>query len=316
MEKPIRLRDFIEDHDRWLYAVSTYDNCVRVGCLLRYIPDPEGERLRTTGERYRKLEFEEAIELVRRRKPEYDGPVQRVPLGEIARVLKPEEELEAVATRVPRLGRLLREFHLPPASIGVTGSLLCGLESENSDIDLVVYGDAYFTAREQLREAISRGRIQELDEPMWRKVYAKRRPAIPFGIFVLHERRKWNRGQFEGTYFDILYTRAYDRIREMPFGIGRVLGRRRIRAVVTDASLSVDSPAVYLVDDPEVKGVLSFTHTYAGQALEGETIEACGVCEEIGGERWLVVGTSRIAPQEYIVSLTLLEREGQESGST
>ena len=32
---------------------------------------------------------------------------------------------------------------------------------------------------------------------------------FPYDEFVLHEQRKWNRGQIEGTYFDILYTRSY-----------------------------------------------------------------------------------------------------------
>jgi predicted nucleotidyltransferase len=36
---PVRLRDFIEDDDSWIYAVSTYDNDEKVGCVLRYVPD-------------------------------------------------------------------------------------------------------------------------------------------------------------------------------------------------------------------------------------------------------------------------------------
>ena len=83
-----------------------------------------------------------------------------------------------------------------------------------------------------------------------------------------------------------------------------------IRAKVTDASLAFDSPAVYEVDHKKITRVLSFTHTYSGQALTGEEIEACGVCELHGNERWLVVGTTREARGEYIVSLALLEKEG------
>jgi hypothetical protein len=56
-----------------------------------------------------------------------------------------------------------------------------------------------------------------------------------------------------------------------------------------------------------VSRVLSFTHTYSGQALAGETIKACGICERHGSEHWLVVGTTREARGEYIVSQTLLE---------
>jgi predicted nucleotidyltransferase len=141
---------------------------------------------------------------------------------------------------------------------------------------------------------------------MWRKVYDKRRPEIPYDVFVLHEQRKWNRGQIEGTYFDILYTRSYDEIRGAPSGKGRVMGTMTIEAKVTDASLAFDNPAVYEVDHDTVSRVLSFTHTYSGQALEGETIEACGVLEQHGDEGWLIVGTTREAHGEYIISLTLL----------
>jgi hypothetical protein len=82
-----------------------------------------------------------------------------------------------------------------------------------------------------------------------------------------------------------------------------------IEAKVTDASLAFDNPAVYEVEHEKVSRVLSFTHTYSGQALAGETIEACGVCEQHGGEYWLIIGTTREARGEYIISTTLMERE-------
>jgi hypothetical protein len=79
-----------------------------------------------------------------------------------------------------------------------------------------------------------------------------------------------------------------------------------IEAVVTDASLAFDNPAIYEVSHESVSRVLSFTHTYSGQARAGETIEACGVLEQHGSECWLIVGTTREARGEYIVSKTLL----------
>jgi hypothetical protein len=91
-------------------------------------------------------------------------------------------------------------------------------------------------------------------------------------------------------------------------GRGKVLGKIEIEAQVTDASLAFDSPAVYEVEHKSVRRVLSFTHTYSGQALEGETMEACGICEQHGDELWLVVGTTREARGEYILSKTLLEQ--------
>lgn len=304
----IRLRDFIEDREGCLYAVSNYDNSDRVGCILRYVPDTEGERVsRTTGRRYRKYDFSEAFAWIREHKPEYLDSVHRVPHSDVVRVYKPEEEIGKVAARNDRVRRLLSHFSLPAGSFGCTGSLLCGLENAASDIDLVVYGDAWFAAQRQLKRLVETGVIPEMSTAMWRKVYDKRVPEISFDAFVLHEQRKWNRGEFEGTYFDLLYTRAYDNLNALPAGKGTVLGRATIEATVTDPSLSFDSPAVYAVDHDEISRVLSFTHTYSGQALAGEVIEAKGVVEEHGDERWLIVGTTREAKGEYIISKTLLE---------
>jgi len=41
--KPVRPRDFIEDREGCIYAVSDYDNSDRVGCILRYVPEPDGD---------------------------------------------------------------------------------------------------------------------------------------------------------------------------------------------------------------------------------------------------------------------------------
>jgi len=305
-EKPIRLRDFIEDTDGWLYAVSTYDNSERAGCILRYVPNEAGERIASDGRRYRKVDFDEAYSLVAREKPVYLDVFHRIPLPDIRRVLKPEEEIEMISQRDARVTRLLSLFSLPPGTVGCTGSFLCGLENDSSDIDLVVYGRHWFRAVEILRDATENGTLDPIDEGTWRRIYEKRKPELGFDEFLLHEKRKWNRGKVGGTYFDVLYTRSYDEINGVPHVKGRVLGKRTIEAVVTDARFSHDSPAVYQVDHDEVASVLSFTHTYSGQAREGEVIQARGVIEEHGDERWLIVGTSREAKGEFIRSLTLL----------
>ena len=308
--RSIRLRDFIEDPDGCIYAVSNYDNSDRIGCILRYVPDPDGERTNLSGRRYRKYDFAESFVWIGEHKPEYLDIVHRVPHSDVVRVYKPEEEIGKVTARNVRVRRLLSHFSLPSGSFGCTGSLLCGLENAASDIDMVVYGDAWFTAQRQLRHLVAAGVIPAMSEGMWRKVYEKRVPEISFDAFVLHEQRKWNRGEFEETYFDLLYTRAYGNLDAVPPGKGEVLGRATIETTVTDASLSFDSPAVYAVDHDAISRVLSFTHTYSGQALAGEVIEARGVVERHGDERWLIVGTTREAKGEYIISKTLLESSG------
>jgi uncharacterized protein len=304
--KPIRLRDFIVDRDGWIYAVSTYDNAEKAGCVLRYVPDPSGERADADGTRYRKFDFEDSFTFIAEHKPRYLDSVVRVPLQDIRQVLKPELGMARITARHPRVKHLAGILNVPSGYIGCTGSLLCGLDNENSDIDLVVYGDHWFCAQQTLRSAIITGKLEGMSADMWRRVYEKRRPEIPFETFVLHEERKWNRGQIEGTYFDLLFTRSYDDLDRIAFDRGTVMGRRTIEARVTDASLAFDSPAVYEVEHDEFDRVISFTHTYSGQAFSGETIEACGVAERHGSGQWLVVGTTREARGEYIISKTLI----------
>jgi len=306
MMMPVRLRDFIEDRDGWLYAVSTYDNAGPVGCVLRYVPDEKGARIHASGQRYTKYDFDEAYDLVQRKKPQYAGLLHRVPRNDIIRVLKPDLEIGRIARDHPRVKKLLGIFQLPEGTVGCTGSLLCGLADESSDIDMVVYGKHWFTAQRLVEQGVRDGKIEGLTPDMWRKVYDKRKPEIAYDQFVLHEQRKWNRGQIEGTYFDILYTRSYDEIKTAPSGRGTVLGKVTIEARVKDASLAFDNPALYEIEHESVSRVLSFTHTYSGQALAGEIIEACGVLEQHGNEHWLIVGTTREARGEYIVSKTLL----------
>jgi len=80
--------------------------------------------------------------------------------------------------------------------------------------------------------------------------------------------------------------------------------------MVTDDQFAFDSPAVYEINHPDISRVLSFTHTYTGQAFAGELLQAQGIIEKHGNEHWLVVGTTREAKGEYIRSLSLLEQEG------
>ena len=314
MKKPLRLRDFIEDPEGRLYAVSAYDNTERAGCILRYIPDPDGERENLSGSRYHKLEFEEAFAYILREKPEYADSIQRIPLADIRRVFKPEEEIGAIMRRNIRVSRLAGILDLPERTYGCTGSLLCGLENEGSDIDLVVYGRTFFSARKLLKVAMKKGLIGSITDDTWDFIYRKRNPELTKDEFLVHEKRKWNRGQIDAVYFDILYTRPYSALNPFPLVKGKICGTITIQAEVTDASLAFDSPAVYMVNHDEIRRVLSFSHTYSGQALAGELIEARGVCEEHNGEKWLIVGTTREARGEYIRSISLLEGNVQESG--
>lgn len=303
----VRIRDFVETVDGWIFAVADYAHQDGLRCLLRYVPDSQGTR-EARGIKYRKLDFDEAFAFLKKERPDYVRDLHVVPEEDVIRIYSPIIELQRVAKadfRVKKISTLLAGGGVPEECIGITGSMLIGLQGPSSDIDLVAYGKSWWKAREVLAKA--EGSIQELDEAMWRRIYTKRKPEIGFDEFVLHEMRKGNRGMIGGTYFDLLFTRDWSQI--SPTLPGEVIGRRKIVAEVLDAEFSFDSPAIFKLDH-EVGEIFCYSHTYAGQALPGETVEAMGVVEKTPTGQRLVVGTTREAKGEWIRSLTLLEAGG------
>ncbi len=302
-DKPVRLRDFVRVGD-WYFSVVGYRNRNLVKCFLRYVPDSNGERVKD-GVRYRKLSHDEAIKLA----PTYfDGRIFRVPLQHVSEVYKPEERLSEV-TKSAEVARVVEYFEgIPRDKMGITGSRLIGMESEDSDIDFVVYGRWWFEARERIKRGIERKELSEPDSDTWEFIYRKRKITMPFDIFIAHERRKYHRAFIGSTYFDLLYVRDYDELeRDVPEEPGKKCGKVKVRAEVLDDSLAFDYPAFYPLKS-DVKGVLCFTHTFVGQVRKGEVLEAQGEMEIINGEKYVVVGTKREVEDEYIVSLDLLEK--------
>jgi uncharacterized protein len=302
-----RLRDFIETWEDWIFSVVDYHNEDGVHCLLRYVASPDGERVRN-GIRYKKMGFDEAYEFIRQRRPDYLKGVMVVPNDDVYRHYEPNKGLQDVLRTDSRVKKMVKALDgIPMSDMGITGSKLVGLGAETSDVDFIVYGENWFKARDLLQKAIAGGAIDGIDEAGWKKIYAKRKPELSFDEFYVHERRKGNRCLLDGVLTDLLFVRSWDQIGpKVP--VGKDLGMKTITAKVRDARFSFDSPAIYEVEHPEIRRVLSFTHTYAGQALAGETIEACGRLEETPEGKNLVIGTSREPKGEWIKSLTLLEQ--------
>lgn len=307
-----RLRDFLVTKENWFFAVSDYFRRDGIRATLRYVPDDNGER-ELNGIRYKKYDFDPAFEFMREHKPEWVQDVHVVPESEVKQVLRPSDAIPGLVNYDSRVRAIVKALDLagiPRTSMGITGSMLAGLQNENSDIDFVVYGPIWFRARDAITAAKQKeGPIEEINEEMWKRIYTKRIPEISFDEFMLHESRKGNRGMVEGTYFDLLFVREWDQIKE-PLLRGKDTVKMKIEAKVTNADFAFDSPAYYKVEHDEIDHVLSYTHTYAGQALPGELIEARGIVEEVGDIKRLVVGTSREPKGEWIRSLTWLEKCG------
>jgi predicted nucleotidyltransferase len=236
---------------------------------------------------------------------------QGIPIDRVKRIYRPEDGLKEICKepetplekKIKRLSLVFRD--IPQDQKGITGSFLVGLDTPESDIDFVVYGVENHRKAREIFENSSRGNLCELKEEEWRRSYEKRfsgHDTLNFEEYLFHERRKWHRGTMEGVIFDILLVRDRSEIGK-PLPPHERIEKIKLECTVTDATLAFDSPSVYKVEygDERIKEVLSYTHTYAGQANEREEIEVCGFLEESKkGNCRVIVGTTREAQDEYI----------------
>ncbi len=303
-DKPLRLRDFIRV-GKLYFSVVGYRNEDSIKCFLRYAPGKGGRW--KDGEEYKKLSHEEALKIGKRFYNAKEG-IFRVYYEELDEVFKPEERLaEAMDNDVRKVVEFFGD--LPRAKMGVTGSRLIGLKSDESDVDFVMYGKYWLRGREKIKKGIQQSYLSDLDEETWDFIYRKRKPALSYDAFVCHEKRKFHRAFIGSTYFDLLYVRDYDELnRDVPEEVGEKIGKAKIIAELIDDSLVFDYPAYYPIRHEKIKAVLCFTHTYAGQVFKNEILEAYGQIERIRGSYYLIVGTKREVEDEYIVSRTLLDR--------
>lgn len=297
-------RDFIETGEGLIFAVV--DDAIEDGkvlCFLRY--GPAG-----------KLRTEAANDLLHKHYPQYihhstrlDTLIHAVPIATILKHHQPRVRLQellkhpakdGIEGKLQGLIKLLTRVGLPKEVFGVTGSLLIGRQTLSSDIDLVVYGRENFShVLTTVRALIEVGVLDDLDESDWRDAYDRRACELSFAEYLWHEHRKGNKGMIEGTKFDLALI--VEQAAEATQAIWQKTGSATIQARVLDHTQAFDQPSRYAIDHPEISEVLSFTHTYAGQAKTGETIEAAGKLEASNdGRKRLVVGSSREALGEFI----------------
>jgi len=311
----VQSRDFIETIEGLFFAAINSEIH-----FLRYYPAADGDRARE-GTTYSKVASTKAsFNYLEQNFPEYifkreDIRLQRCLDSRIKSVLRPARKLQSLRNSDTGLAKKCTQlsdlFHTVPAeNKGVTGSILVGLEMPGSDIDFVIYGRKNF----DLARSVLRDRQDEfmLDRESWKQYYEKRFQGgggLGFEEWIWHEKRKFNLGKIDGTLFNLLLVDD-----EITLATGSRMKKMKVRCKVVDASQAFNVPAVYSVDHELVDSVVSFTHTYAGQARGGEEIEASGVFEKTAGGRGrLVVGTTREAVGEYIRVIRRLDTLNKQS---
>lgn len=300
-------KDFIETAEGLIFAVvgqgMEHD---KVLCFLRYVPHQQG---------WRKVDTDVANDFLKQHHPHYlhyspilDASLHAVAQPKIIKHHRPKHRLQqllnadnhdAVEQDLLSLTRLFQQQGLDLANIGITGSLLIGVQQHGSDIDVVCYGrEVFHHCRAVTTKLIALGQLQDLTEQDWQQSYQRRDCDLSFAEYVWHEQRKANKAIINGRKFDLNFID--DRAVGAPDDYQKI-GPITLQCQVIDDTYGFDYPAEFKIDHEHIDSIISFTATYTGQALRGETVQVSGMLEQSSqGRKRIIVGSSREARGEFI----------------
>ena len=300
-------KDFVQVGADLLFAV-VMDGLeqAKVLCFLRYVCE---------NGKWQKVDTEQANTFLREHYPVYlhysqilDAHLHAVDADLISRHFQPRivlqqllnsQATDPVIEDLQKLCSLLQANHLPLEQIGITGSILVGMQKHTSDIDLVCYDRASFQqARNIIQFLISKVLCQTLNDDDWLTAYQRRACDFALDDYIWHEQRKYNKAIFNQRKFDLSLVLPPVAEDGRYF---RKVGFIQIQAEVVEDMQAFDYPAVFGINHPEISQVVCFTATYTGQARKAELIDVAGQLEiDQHGLQRIVVGSNREALGEFI----------------
>lgn len=305
--------DFLQIDDGAIFEVKgSLHPPKRVIALIRYMPDPKGDR-KFHGRSYRKVySIDERYKILKKIYPqfliyddvfnEYMPEVKHssiihsyIPVKELSGLRK-KPQLDYIQEKTVVFTEILRrEANITWKDIGITGSISVGLYTDASDIDVIVYGvENCLRVRNAMQNLLKSGqKISRYEIEGLKSLYQFRvkDTIMPFEEFVKHESRKSLQGMFDGKDVYIRCIKDWDEIEE---NYGEIMykpeGYAKIRAKIIDDSESIFTPCIYKVKDVELiegkmlnklREIASFRGRFCEQAKNGETVIAQGKIERV-----------------------------------
>ena len=261
--------------------------------------------------------------------PAFNDFLSEVPYAKVVRYFSPTRNLDKLLERevsslddvekdVVNFVQLLKaKSGITRRSIGMSGSVMVGLHTKRSDLDLVIYGvkacrSVYDTLSKLTHEGS--GPVKPYSKVDLVKLYRSRAldTPIPLQRFLSVEGRKVLQGKYgDRDYFIRLVKEPAEAGEAYGDSKYSALGFVTLKAEVVDADDSIFTPCLYRVGKVslmnrvhgnEVKEIVSFRGRFCEQAKNFEKVLVRGKLERVtsrGGEYCRVVVGSR--PGDYMV---------------
>ncbi len=300
MNVAAREGDFLESFEGLIFDVKGICHPPdRVICYVRYVPDAKGERKKGV-KSYRKIyDLEERHTFLKENFPHYvyfdpvfQRELQGVPLENIEKMYSPREKLLELIDADKRDAleectlQLVQALDIPAKALGVSGSILIGLHTAESDIDIIVYGEKHcIQVYSRLKELREKGVVQHFDRERAQKKALFRWESVNEDLIAL-EQKKIMHGLFQQKEYFFRFLKVeyvkYGDIQYIP------LHKATVRAKIKDDTESIFTPCCYKIEDSSIERVtqlVSLRGRFCEQARKGDTITARGTVEKVVSQK-------------------------------
>ncbi|MFX1478128.1 MAG: nucleotidyltransferase domain-containing protein [Promethearchaeota archaeon] len=287
-------------------------------CFLRFYPHPEGDRIKKNVKFKKIYDLDERYSLIKNKYPKYlfysnqlDLEVQSVKNHDIKKIYTPREFFHNLSKKenisnVEQLSYKLCELIINKGgisrnSLGITGSIMVGLNKQDSDIDIIIYGtENAYTFQEKLLKLFKESgdiRRYNLDEYRAHYIWRAGGSDISFKDFMKSEQRKLHQGKYHGFNFFFRYIKSPKDWKGNFYDYKYTnLGRIKVKALVTNSKDSLFTPCSYKINSvvvlekfltsndinfENIVEVNSFRGRFCEQANEGEFVTIEGKLERV-----------------------------------